>query len=99
MKMMENIKIITDEEIKEYYKLDNGSQFLYSSFVGYFFAIKYNNKYCIALNYENDFFVFKVYDNCISIGAGKVEHFGTYNSAVNYIKRIQKTKYNKQFIN
>lgn len=78
--------VINDEEVSTYYKLEKNTQFIYRHIVGDFLAIKYNNKYCIALSCKADFFVLRVYDNCFSIGSGDVKNFNTYQLAIKYIQ-------------
>ena len=69
----------------EYLDLETYEQFIFDD--GYeWFAIKIDDEYCVWLNGVNKFVVVKVYRNCMTLGAGAVYEFDSFNVAENYAK-------------
>lgn len=77
---------IMDNEMDKYYNLEKEEQFIYYTVCHTFLAIKYNNEYAILLNGFNRFIIAKVYKNCLSIGAGIIVEYNSYQEATRYIR-------------
>ena len=80
------MKTIKRNEIQDYKELKEGEQFIYEDGQFEFFAIKINDKYSAFINCDGKFILAQKYTNCLSIGAGFIREWDTYEKIVYYSK-------------